>query len=270
MTQPQTESIRLTSPEGASAEISLHGANLLSWKTPDGQERLFLSSLAEFGEGSAIRGGVPVIFPQFGGPQPLRHGFARTSIWELVSQSASECTLQLLDSDSTRARWPHPFELQLHFTLEALELAMTLNISNRGDESFQFTGALHSYLRVANIEDTEVRGLSGGDYLDEVSEEELTDRDETIRFHGMVDRVYHEASSRDVRLVDSTSELTFASTGFQDVVVWNPGAEAAAKLKDLEPGGHQHFVCVEAVAGKPVKVNAGESWQGTQRIKVVS
>lgn len=68
--------------EGATALVALHGAQVLSWIPADGRERLFLGAQAELGPGSAIRGGIPVIFPQFGDRGVLRkHGFARLLDW---------------------------------------------------------------------------------------------------------------------------------------------------------------------------------------------
>ena len=65
--------------------VYLHGAHVTSWKPArDHDERLFLSERSEFRAGTAIRGGIPVIFPQFAAEGPLpRHGFARTSEWTL-------------------------------------------------------------------------------------------------------------------------------------------------------------------------------------------
>ena len=51
----------------ASAEISLHGAHVLSWKPAPARECLYLSPNASQAPGAAIRGGIPVIFPQFAG-----------------------------------------------------------------------------------------------------------------------------------------------------------------------------------------------------------
>ena len=56
---------RLSNAEGATALVALHGAHVLSWIPADGRERLFLGERAIYAEGAAIRGGVPVIFPQF-------------------------------------------------------------------------------------------------------------------------------------------------------------------------------------------------------------
>src|SRR5690349_13912744 len=50
---------------GSSAQIYLNGAQVTSWKTSDDVERLFLSPAARFENGKPIRGGIPVVFPQF-------------------------------------------------------------------------------------------------------------------------------------------------------------------------------------------------------------
>ena len=58
--------VRIATPDGAQATVTLFGAHLVSWKTGDGNERLFCSSESKRDGSAAIRGGVPVIFPQFG------------------------------------------------------------------------------------------------------------------------------------------------------------------------------------------------------------
>ena len=80
----------MSHPSGASCEIVLTGAHVTSWKTADGVERLFMSSASQFGAGAAIRGGIPVCFPQFSGRGPLpKHGFVRTSdAWEIAEMSS--------------------------------------------------------------------------------------------------------------------------------------------------------------------------------------
>ena len=55
--------------------------------------------------------------------------------------------------------------------------------------------------------------------------------------------------------------------GFGDVVVWNPGAEGAAVLTDLDAGEHARFVCVEAACvAHPVELPAGGIWEGSQTL----
>ncbi|HEX6371728.1 MAG TPA: hypothetical protein VF006_22595, partial [Longimicrobium sp.] len=57
--------LRLSHASGATAEVYLHGAHVASWVPAGGTEALFVSRAATFAPGKAIRGGVPVIFPQF-------------------------------------------------------------------------------------------------------------------------------------------------------------------------------------------------------------
>src|SRR5688572_1103245 len=82
-------SLHLDGPDASRVEASAFGAHLLSWRYR-GRERLYLSPNASFGAGKAIRGGVPVIFPQFGerGDGP-RHGFARTLTWDALDIAGS-------------------------------------------------------------------------------------------------------------------------------------------------------------------------------------
>nr|CAG8543492.1 9290_t:CDS:2 [Entrophospora candida] len=80
----------LQHPSGSSAEVYYYGANVTSWKY-DGKERLFLSKKSKLDGTRAIRGGIPLVFPQFGkASDPSaetaalpQHGFARTSNWNL-------------------------------------------------------------------------------------------------------------------------------------------------------------------------------------------
>src|SRR5512139_2122415 len=81
--------LSLVAPDGAQAEIYLYGAHVVSWIPAGGQERLFLSRASAFRVGAPIRGGVPIVFPQFGttGPLPL-HGLVRLMTWELAAAEA--------------------------------------------------------------------------------------------------------------------------------------------------------------------------------------
>src|SRR4030095_7823714 len=72
-----------TAADGAPVEVYLHVAHVTSW-IPAGEraDRLYLSESSPFAPNVAIRGGVPVCFPQFAdqGPLPM-HGFARITAW---------------------------------------------------------------------------------------------------------------------------------------------------------------------------------------------
>jgi hypothetical protein len=74
----------VTAADGAQLTACAHGGHVLGWTPAGGRPRLWLSPTARCGPGLAIRGGIPVIFPQFAGRGPLpKHGFARDRAWRV-------------------------------------------------------------------------------------------------------------------------------------------------------------------------------------------
>jgi glucose-6-phosphate 1-epimerase len=109
--------VALRASDGARATILLHGGHLVSWIPAGGDEQLYVSPTSQYGEGQAVRGGVPVIFPQFSNRGTLpRHGLLRTRGWELgetVSHGGhAQAVLRFTANDDTRALWPHYFEAE--------------------------------------------------------------------------------------------------------------------------------------------------------------
>lgn len=258
--------IHLNSPDGSRVAISPYGAHVLSWVTSDGDERLFLSPRTAWRKGEAIRGGVPVIFPQFSTAGPLvRHGFARTSDWHVLEVTPVSARFQLADNDATRAAWPQAFLVEYLVRLAADSLELELVVSNRGAIAMNFTAALHTYLRVSDISAVAVSGLQGCRFSENgVIAPPQRDREAQVSFPGEVDRLYPR-SPAELRLVDTGRELRISSQGFPDAVVWNPGPERCAALKDVLPDGYRSFVCVEAAAAaQPLLLTAGQSWRGAQ------
>jgi glucose-6-phosphate 1-epimerase len=262
--------ITLTSPDGGRAEIRLHGGHVTRWTDASGSEVIYLSPRARFDAGAAIRGGVPIIFPQFADLGPLpKHGFARTAEWEVVEQDASRTVLRLTDTPATHAVWDQAFEADLRVELTDGALEMSLAVCNTGERAFEFTCALHTYFRVGDVRRASVLGLDGVRYEDKVAGgEEVQSGD--LRLAGETDRVYFAAPD-ELRIRDEAEGRTIVLTkrGFPDAVVWNPWAEKAGEMDDL--GGDQwpFFVCVEAACvGRPVRLEPGARWEGGQRIRV--
>lgn len=269
-----TRPLLLSHPSGASAELHLNGGHLTSWRPADTSEALFVSRAAVFRPGTAIRGGIPVIFPQFAGLGPLpKHGFARTQPWNHADEGppGSRATLELRDTTDSRSLWPHAFVARLRIELGERSLAVRLRISNPDSRPFSFTCALHTYLRVADARAASLVGLEGVVYRSALERVDgLPDPEPELRFAGEVDRVYLDAPG-ELLLHDPAGGRTFrvVSTGFRDAVVWNPGAERAAALPDMRPGEHREMVCVEAAqVGEPVRLAPGEEWTGEQRLEV--
>ena len=264
----------LVAADGARAEIYLHGAHVASWMAAgEDADRLFLSRSSEFRAGVAIRGGVPVIFPQFNVEGPLvKHGFARVQAWELagsaIDASGLACAaLRLADSAASRAIWPHAFQAELTVGVGASTLGMTLAVHNTGASAFTFTVALHTYLSIGDLAHTRVLGLRNLRYRDSAAANvEGVQSAAELAIEGEVDRIFFNApSSIEVREPDRSMRVEAA--GFPDVVVWNPGAARGASIADLEPDGYARMLCIEAAAiGTPVTLDADGKWQGSQRL----
>lgn len=269
-------SLKLVLKNGASAIISRMGAQVLSWKSRDGRERLYLSEQAVFDGSRAIRGGIPVCFPQFSGLGTLpKHGFLRTRLWDIDQQRCNDdfalLCLSFEDNDETRALWPHRFRTELTVVLEGDRLDIELAVENKDDETFSFTGALHTYLRVNEVEESSLRGLQGVEYRDALDGDVIRRQNgEELVLDGPLDRVYHDVP-RPLMLSDRAENLGIYGDGFSDVVVWNPWVEGAAALPDMAPLDFRHMLCVEAAAAKvPVMIPAGETWFGRQTLAVVA
>lgn len=265
------ERIHLKSPAG-SMEVTPYAAHLCSWKNAKGEELLFMSSKAIFEPPKAIRGGVPVCFPQFGPFGPLgQHGFARNQHFEVEQADEAVVTL-LLKYDGSQADYPFPFELRVRVALCDETFLQTLQVKNTGTEPMPFTCALHTYYRVSAIEAVTVEGLQGVEYLDSLQgRARKTEDSSAITFGGEVDRIYLNAPSP-VKICDAASGRTIevSKQGFPDAVLWNPWIEKSRGMADLGDDDYKHFVCLEpAVAATgPVVLQPGESWEASQSVSV--
>lgn len=262
----QEDTVTLTHSSGSSVSVTPYGAQVLSWTDAEGRERLYLSELAHSDGGTAIRGGIPVIFPQFGtGPLP-KHGFLRTRRWSLVSHSASAAIFRITDDESTRSLWPYPFLAELTVELSRV-LSVKLTVTNTGDSRFTFAAALHNYFAIDWIDAARVRGLGGLSYIDKTAAgAQSVELAPELHITGETDRIYI-AGPRQVSIgcAVGLSSTAIAATGFGDWVVWNPWQEASGGLTDMRPEDYRHMLCVEAARViDPVALDPGAVWVGEE------
>lgn len=239
-----------------------------------------MSEKALFAPPKAIRGGIPVCWPQFSAEGPLgQHGFARNSRWTLAAGGAEPdgafCELQLSDDEATRAAgWPHAFALSLRVSLrQSGALHMRLVARNTGESAFSFTTALHTYFRTPDSSRATVSGLAGTSYLDSLQgRARVEESSSAVGFACEVDRIYLDvlgAPGREVSLVDTVARRTLAvsTVGLPDAVVWNPWIAKAAAMADFGDEEYKTMVCIEAAAiGKRVHLEPGASWTGEQTL----
>lgn len=282
MTQPQAARevwrglacTRITLPNGDSVRVSDFGAQVLSWRSR-GHERMFCSERAVVDGSAAIRGGVPVCFPQFNARGPLpKHGLARRTTWQY--QSAE------VQGEAITARWqwdaaaplhtdfPHALRAELAVTLSADQLQITLSATNTGDTAFAFTGALHSYLAVQGADIAALHGLDGAAFWDAAKGFAPAIQPGAVALGEEVDRVYVRAA-QPLELRDAAGTLRISQdAAWPETVVWNPGPALCISLGDMQPTDWMRMLCVEAAAiNQPVALHPGQHWQAAQILQVV-
>ena len=263
---------RLSLPCGDTVRVALQGAHVLSWVS-QGRERLFLSPDNLWDGQTAIRGGVPVCFPQFNQRGPLpKHGFARNVMWSFAAVSADDAQAHLVftltSNAHTQAIWPQQFVAQLSVHLQPGQLTLSLSVHNTDVQPLAFTGALHTYLAVDDIDLTDVTGLQGQAEWDAVADVHGV-ADDTLYFDGEFDRVY-AAAAGPLRVQDGSGVMSIEqSPSWGQSVVWNPGPEKCAALTDMPSDGFARMLCVEAAqVYEPITVPAAGQWLGWQRLTV--
>jgi glucose-6-phosphate 1-epimerase len=250
--------IRISSADGAEAVVTLYGAHLVSWKSADGVQRLFCSARSSLDGKRAIRGGVPVIFPQFAERGVgMRHGFARVSTWRLAGSGTHQgdgFAVFALGADqlapAIAQAWPHGFALQLRVAVHGQTLSLALDVRNTGSDAFAFSSALHTYFSVDEIDAVAIGGVQDG----------------PLHISAKIDQIIHGVAGP-VTLAQPKSSLTLTQSGFPDVVVWNPGAADTAALADMEDDDYLRFVCIEAALIEPLTLAPGAAWHGQHLVK---
>jgi glucose-6-phosphate 1-epimerase len=252
--------------------VAEYGGQLLSWKTADGLEQLYSPERLSIQAERALRGGVPVCFPQFSGRGPLpKHGLVRTRLWQLRAKTDSALILAITDDAETRAQWPYAFELIQTIVLDAGGLSIALDVHNRSALPLVFTAALHTYLRVDDVTRCVLQGLDGRAYEDAADAGRYKMQQGGLRIAGEVDRVFADAPTALLLKRGQSADMRIAQDGFADTVVWCPGPDIAATFTDMPAGDWQRMLCVEAAAAaQPVTVLGGGHWQGWQRLTPMS
>jgi glucose-6-phosphate 1-epimerase len=267
--------VRITSPEVV-GEMYLHGAHVTSWKQAGKEEVLFLSSQSRWEHGRAIRGGVPICFPWFGGKaddaNAPAHGFVRTKEWQLesIAQVGGAVTVSMFteSNDETKRWWPGEFRL-VHRATFGSELSLELVVTNTGRTSLRFEEALHAYHRVGNIEKTRVRGLDTVHYIDKTDSNRKKLQQGEIEIVSETDRVY--LNTRDaIELEDPVLRRRTRVTkeNSRTTVVWNPWVKKAHSLSDLADDEWMQMICIEASNISDFAVDLAPGQQHTMKALV--
>ncbi|KHD24932.1 aldose epimerase [Vibrio caribbeanicus] len=256
--------------EKATAGIALHGGHVISFK-PEGQEDLiWMSEQAIFDGKAALRGGIPVCWPWFGRIAAPAHGFARNSEWTLLEHRENEhgviIELGLMTSESTFSVWPHQF--QAHLLVEISdELKVTLDVINTDEQPWTFSGALHTYLNVADIETAKTTGM-GAEYIDSLLDNKVCQGGDELVLTDTIDRVYTKPESV-INVADGTRTISVENQGHNSAVLWNPWAAGAESMGDMQDDGYKTFLCVESTLHAP-SLEQGKTLQPGERHQLIT
>lgn len=216
-----------------SAKVALQGAHLFSWQPKHAkQDVLWLSEIEPFKQGCAIRGGVPICYPNFAagldGKQAPFHGFARTALWEL-------------DDATVEADGVHlTFRLQSYAKLEMrLGASCEIRFTHQSDTPSQL--ALHSYFKLADIRQTEISGLP------EHCFDALSQTQQTVtnprKIAENVDCIYQiEQPLSVISDLGNARHIEIEHQNAGEIVLWNPWHKPTAAMSEQ---GYQTMVCIE-------------------------
>lgn len=134
--------------DAIAATVKADGAELCSLKNADGVELLWQA-------GPQWPRHAPVLFPivgrlngdrlqHRGQSYPMtQHGFARDQRFEWVAREATSCTLLLADSETTRARYPFAFRLEITYSVSGADLQIAFAVTNTGDATLPASIGAH-------------------------------------------------------------------------------------------------------------------------------
>jgi len=233
----------------ATAKIALSGAHIFEYKRSSEEDILWLSDIAAFKEGTAIRGGIPICWPSFGmnNPRLPQHGFARTSLFSLlysedIDEHTTEVLLRLTDSQRSRKLWNYKFELNLKITVSDT-LKMELETINKDRQAFTLTQAFHTYFNISNIKDVMISGLDKKPFLDAL-DGKIKRQNGAIKFSLEYDAVYQKVDG-EIVLEDKRRTISIKAEGSSSAVVWNPWIEKCSRMSYMSKEAYKEFVCIE-------------------------
>ncbi|QTP55965.1 D-hexose-6-phosphate mutarotase [Billgrantia sulfidoxydans] len=196
----------------------------------------------------AIRGGIPLCWPWFADERgadesPDRsgpmHGPARKAQWRLEAADEHEGGVELHLSPTERLH--SQLVPRAVIQANARRLHVELITEHVGETPVKLSGALHSYLAVADSFACRVEGLAGARYLDKLAGFAEREQQGELAVRGGLDRIYH--SNAEAVLDDGDRRLRIARQGSDSVVVWHPGETPP---DDTPVVAARHFLCVES------------------------
>lgn len=284
--------VTLDGDSTTSLTVLKYGATVISWKHK-GAEQLWVSEAAKLDGSKPVRGGIPLVFPNFGKTKTEthetfdlpQHGFARNSTWEFLGQtSESPLTVQFALSPEqanpevyklwrSKSGKPedHPdFTLIYSISLDSDRIITKIEVENPGTSAFDFNWLFHTYFKVDDVEDVVVTNLTDELCYDQLLKTWYLEKSPMVNFTEEFDRIYKNVHPNKVLQIVKFGKVqqNIKRNNLPDTVVWNPWIEKSASMADFEPKkGYLNMLCIEA--GKVteyVTLNPSEKWSAFQEV----
>lgn len=206
----------------------------------------------------SVRGGIPILFPICGNLPDNRyeldgqsytlpqHGFGRNLPWhvtDLTTDAGAAMTLELKDSEATRAVYPFAFLLRLRYHWQNCRLTITSELTNTSECDLPYSLGYHPYF-AATAKSRLQFDLPSQQYYDRARDL----NDSTIwpwdapEIDAALARLEQPLQAS---VTDGSNQLRFeASTDFRRLVFWT--------VKE------KPFYCLEPWTGPRNAINTGE------------
>lgn len=260
----------------ASAKISLFGAQVLQFQPhQDKRERLWLSPNTKVDCSEAIRGGAPLCWPWFANQFPKHaerqsqlpsHGFLRSQLWQISHAEELESGTKLVftSPNAQGQGFDYQASVSLHVMVGAA-LEISLVIENTDRNAFAFTGAIHTYFAVHDINQVQIHGINGL-YIDKTKDMNTFLTPEEYGISTETDRI-HQNDNKSVVIsqTDIEAHTHIEQTGHDSIVVWNPWQQAK-NISNMPDDAYRAFICVECAITNEKTLLPGETHRLTQII----
>ena len=248
--------------------VSVFGAHVLSYIPAGQQEVLMMSKASHLAAPKAIRGGIPLCWPWFGGdPQPT-HGTGRIQFWNVtavIREADGSDTICLTLSIEE----PHRLDASLKVNF-GKKLSITLNTVNQGDTAFVLAEGIHTYFSIGEISQCFIHGLGGAKAENRVDNTEFVAAD-TFGFEAETDNIYYSTSAITIEDRAWNRKILVEKLNSNTSVVWNPWIAKSQRMPDFGDEEYHNMVCVEATncAGAKINLEPGRAHSITQLISVL-
>lgn len=210
--------------------------------------KLFYAAPEPWPLSAPVRGGVPVLFPQFADRgSGVKHGWARQQAW--TPRMTSDASQQVFE-----LKGPDHSHLMLFTEVTTHRFSQRLVVENQGDQPLTWTGGLHPYWAVEDVTTLTWSDPQGAG--------PVIDGSAWIEFERPNHGPWHWQTQG--------HSVTLSATGFTHWMIWNPGAAGAQQLPDLPDEDWRRFVCIEPVMLTPQVLLPGAVFEGAYEVVISS